>query len=307
MTSGTTSSQAQTDEATRGRAPAWLVLVRDYFTLTKPTIILLLLITTVPAMVLAADGWPGTGPVLATLLGGILAAGGAGAVNMYIDRDIDALMPRTRSRPVPRGAIPARHAAIFGWTLGLASAPWLILTVNVLSAALALGAFLFYVLGYSLYLKRHTVHNTVIGGIAGAMPPLIGWTAVTGELSREGLLLFLIVFFWQPTHFWALALGLSDEYRAAGIPMMPVVLGDDETKRQTLIYAVLTGAVTLMFGAAAELSWLYFTVAAAGAAGFIWLAWRLMRGASERPLWRYSTLYLAALFAAMVADQLLLG
>jgi protoheme IX farnesyltransferase len=293
-------------EATRPGASA-LALVRDYFALTKPTIILLLLITTLPAMVLAEGGWPGTGLVLATLLGGVLAAGGAGAVNMYIDRDIDALMPRTRSRPIPRGAIPPRHAAIFGWTLGLASAPWLFLTVNLLSAALALGAFLFYVFAYSLYLKRHTVHNTVVGGIAGAMPPLIGWTAVTGELSREGLLLFLIVFFWQPAHFWALALRMSEQYRAVNIPMMPVVLGEVETKRQTLVYATLTVAVTLMFGAAAELRWLYFAVAAAGGAGFIALAWRLLRGGSELPLWRYSTLYLAALFAAMVADQLLLG
>ena len=301
-------SAAGRAEAKRAsRASAGLRLLRDYYTLTKPSIILLLLVTTVPAMVLAADGWPGTGLVLATLMGGILAAGGAGAVNMYIDRDIDAIMPRTRSRPIPRGSIPARHAAIFGWALGLASAPWLVLTVNVLSAALALSAFLFYVLAYSMYLKRHTVHNTVAGGIAGAMPPLIGWTAVTAELSTEGLLLFMIVFFWQPAHFWALALRLSDEYRAAGVPMMPVVLGDQETKRQTLIYAVLTAAVTLMFGAATQLSWLYFAVAIGGGAGFVWLAWRLLRGTGgERPLWRYSTLYLAALFGAMVADQLLL-
>lgn len=302
----TATRRVQPAEATRAGASA-LALVRDYFALTKPTIILLLLITTLPAMVLAEGGWPGTGLVLATLLGGVLAAGGAGAVNMYIDRDIDALMPRTRSRPIPRGAIAPRHAAIFGWTLGLASAPWLFVTVNLLSAALALGAFLFYVFAYSLYLKRHTVHNTVVGGIAGAMPPLIGWTAVTGELSREGLLLFLIVFFWQPAHFWALALRMSDQYRAVNIPMMPVVLGEVETKRQTLVYAVLTVAVTLMFGAAAELRWLYFAVAAAGGGGFIALAWRLLRGGSELPLWRYSTLYLAALFGAMVADQLLLG
>lgn len=302
----TATRRVEAAEATRAGASA-LALVRDYFALTKPTIILLLLITTLPAMVLAEGGWPGTGLVLATLFGGVLAAGGAGAVNMYIDRDIDALMPRTRSRPIPRGTIPPRHAAIFGWTLGLASAPWLVVTVNLLSATLALGAFLFYVFAYSLYLKRHTVHNTVVGGIAGAMPPLIGWTAVTGELSREGLLLFLIVFFWQPAHFWALALRMSDQYRAVNIPMMPVVLGEAETKRQTLVYAVLTASVTLMFGAAAELSWLYFAVAAAGGAGFVALAWRLLRGGSELPLWRYSTLYLAALFAAMVADQLLLG
>lgn len=285
-------------------------LARDYFTLTKPSIILLLLITTVPAMVLADAGWPGWGLVLATLVGGMLAAGGAGAVNMYIDRDIDAVMLRTQRRPIPAGRVPARHALIFGLGLGLASGPWLWLTVNGISALLALGAFLFYVVAYSLYLKRHTVHNTVLGGVAGAMPPLIGWAAVTGQASIEGLLLFFIVFFWQPPHFWALALALAEDYRSARVPMMPVVLGEEETKRQTVLYSILTFMVTLIFGAVSTLELIYFIVAIVGGTGFVWYALQMARAAGTertRAMFRYSTLYLGALFVAMVADRLLLG
>lgn len=285
-------------------------LLHDYVTLTKPTIILLLLITTVPAMVLADNGWPGFGPVLATLVGGVLAAGGAGAINMYIDRDIDAIMTRTRTRPIPAGRIPPRHALIFGLIMGIGSGPWLMLTVNTISAALAVGAFLYYVVAYTLYLKRRTVHNTVLGGVAGAMPPLIGWAAVTGEVSVEGLLLFFIVFFWQPPHFWALALGLAEDYRSAGVPMMPVVFGERETKRQTVLYSVLTLMVTLIFGAAVALAWLYFAVAIVGGIGFVWVSIRLARGAGSqgaKAMFRYSTLYLGALFLAMVVDSLALG
>jgi heme o synthase len=290
--------------------PAWAVIARDYVTLTKPAIILLLLITTVPAMYLAAAGWPGTWSVVATLIGGILAAGGAGAVNMYLDRDIDEIMLRTRSRPIPGGRIPARHAAIFGYGLGLASGPWLWLTVNEVAAALALGAFAFYVFVYSMYLKRHTVHNTVLGGVAGAAPPLIGWAAVTGSVTVEGLLLFFIVFYWQPPHFWVLAIALADDYRRARIPMMPVVLGERETKRQTMLYTVLTWAVSLIFGVAVQLSAIYFTVAILGGAGFLLAAVRVARspGATEaRQMFRYSTLYLAALFGAMVVDRIVFG
>ncbi len=288
----------------------WSQLLRDYLILTKPVIILLLLVTTVPAMMLAADGWPGTWLVVATLIGGILAAGGAGAANMAYDADIDRIMERTRSRPVPAGRIPARHAAIFGYALGLGSGLWLWLTVNAISAALALGAFGFYAVIYSMYLKRQTVHNTVLGGVAGAMPPLIGWAAVTGSVTVEGLLLFFIVFYWQPPHFWVLAIALAEDYRRAGIPMMPVVLGERQTKIQTTLYTVLTWAVTLIFGVVMELSLLYFAVAFLGGLGFLLSAWRVMRspGATEaRQMFRYSTLYLALLFAAMVVDQGLFG
>lgn len=285
-------------------------LARDYFTLTKPSIILLLLITTVPAMVLAQGSWPSTWLVIATLIGGMLAAGGAGAVNMYIDRDIDAIMQRTRSRPIPRGSITPHQALGFGIAQAVAAGVWLAVTVNLLSAALAIAAFLFYTLVYSAYLKRTTVHNTVLGGAAGAMPPLIGWTAVTGSIGLEGALLFLIVFYWQPPHFWALALGLADDYRAANIPMMPVVLGEHETKRQIVLYSIMTAALTLVFGVVAALGLLYLAVAAAGGAGFVWYAIRLYRVpgiGGTRAMFRYSTSYLALLFAAMVADRLLLG
>ncbi len=288
----------------------WRRTAKDYFVLTKPSIMLLLLITTVPAMVLADDGWPGWGLVLSTLLGGALAAGGAGAVNMYIDRDIDGLMVRTRNRPVPSGRVPAMHAAIFGWTLGLLSGPWLYFTVNGWSAALALGAFAFYVFVYSMWLKRNTVQNTVVGGIAGALPPLIGWAAITNSITIEGALLFAIVFFWQPPHFWALALGLAEDYRAVNVPMMPVVFGERETKRQTLLYTVLTLTISLVFGAVAMMGAIYFTIAALGGLGFIWMSWRIVRGSGTegtRAMFRYSTSYLALLFAAMVADRMLLG
>ncbi|MFA7248823.1 MAG: heme o synthase [Dehalococcoidia bacterium] len=289
---------------------SWSAVVHDYFTLTKPSIMLLLLVTTVPAMVLAQGGWPGTWLVLATLVGGVLASGGAGAVNMYIDRDIDAIMKRTRRRPIPRGTVSPRAAAIFGWTLGLASGPWLFFTVNALSAALGLAAFLFYVGPYSLYLKRRTLHNTVLGGVAGAIPPLIGWVAVRNEVTIEGVMLFAIVFWWQPAHFWALALDLEEDYRTANIPMMPVVLGAAETTQQMVLYAAATWMVTLIFGAEAHLSWIYFAVAAFGGAGFLRCAVRIYRAegkAGTRAMFRYSTLYLAALFASMVFDRLLLG
>ncbi len=283
---------------------------RDYLTLLKPSIILLLLITTVPAMVLATEAWPNGWLVIATLIGGILAAGGAGAVNMYIDRDIDNIMERTRSRPIPAGRIPARHAAIAGWTMGAAAGIWLVLTVNVLSAALAVGAFLFYVVIYSMWLKRTTVHNTVLGGVAGAAPPLIGWAAVTGSIEWTGALLFLVVFAWQPPHFWALALLLADDYRDAKIPMLPAVRGEAATKYQTLLWSVLTVAVTLALGITARLGALYFAVALIGGVGFVVVAWRLYRtpGVEAAPtMFRYSTSYLALLFASMAVDRLLFG
>lgn len=291
-------------------SPSFGRLLRDYFTLTKPSIILLLLVTTVPAMVIAEAGWPGWRLVLATLVGGILSAGGAGALNMYIDRDIDAIMRRTRNRPIPSGRVPARHALVYGLAMGLGSGPWLWATVNLSAAILAVAAFFFYVVPYSLYLKRRTVHNTVIGGFAGAAPPLIGWAAVTGSVTIEGLLLFVIVFFWQPPHFWALAIRLEQDYRAAGIPMMPVVLGERETKRQTVLYSVATVMVTLIFGTVAALSWIYFSVAVVGGAAFVWASITMYRGqgmVGTIAMFRTSTLYLAALFLAMVADTLLLG
>ncbi len=300
------------DPATGSRPSAtrWRRRVADYFVLIKPSIMLLLLITTVPAMVLARGGWPGSWLVLATLVGGVLAAGGAGAVNMYIDRDIDLVMERTRGRPIPGGRVPALHAAWAGTAMGLGSTVWLWATVNLLAALLAGGAFLYYVVIYSGWLKRTTVHNTVLGGVAGAAPPLIGWVAVTNDPGWIGIMLFLVVFVWQPPHFWALALRLEDDYRAAGIPMMPVVRGERHTKGQTLAWALLTLAVTLALGITAELRQLYFAVAIPGGLGFVWVCWQLFRSpgsTAARRVFRYSTLYLAVLFAAIAADSLLLG
>ena len=285
-------------------------VLRDYFVLIKPSIILLLLITTIPAMVLAAEAWPSNWRIAATLIGGVLAAGGAGAVNMYIDRDIDDVMRRTRTRPIPGGRIPARNAAILGWTMGIASGAWLAATVNTISAVLAVGAFLFYVVVYSMWLKRTTVHNTVLGGVAGAAPPLIGWAAVTGSIEWTGVLLFLVVFAWQPPHFWALALLIVDDYRDAKIPMLPAVRGEAETKRQTLLWAALTLAVTLALGITAQLGVIYFAVALIGGSGFVGVAWRLYRtpGVAAAPaMFRYSTSYLALLFASMAIDRLIFG
>ena len=287
-----------------------MLTLRAYIALTKPNIIWLLLITTVPAMVVAERAWPSTWLVVATLIGGSLAAGGANALNQYLERDIDARMQRTSQRPLPQGTIAPRNAAIFGLLLGVVAAAWLTLMVNAISAALAIGALAFYAGIYTYYLKRSTVQNIVIGGAAGAAPPLIGWAAVTGSVEVEAALLFLVVFYWTPPHFWALALFTSDDYRAAGVPMLPVVHGVEETKRQILLYSWLLVPLTVIFGAAAELRVIYVGVALVGGAIFLLLAFRLrfsegIEGA--RRLFRYSILYLAVLFGSMALDQLVLG
>ena len=295
--------------ATRPALAAPLAVLRAYLALTKPTIIVLLLITTIPSMVLAARGWPDLRLVLATLVGGFLSAGGAASINQFADRDIDSIMTRTRSRPIPSGLVPAAHAAWLGAVLGVLSVVWLAWQVNLLSAALAAAAIAMYAGVYTYGLKRATVQNIVIGGAAGAAPPVIGWAAVTGTLEVPALLLFLIVFYWTPPHFWALSLRLEDDYRAAGVPMGPVVWGAAETKRQIVLYSVLLLAVTLMFGAVAELGWIYFATAIAGGTGFIALALRLRRrdGIAEAlPLFFYSMAYLAVLFASMMVDELAL-
>ncbi len=284
----------------------------DYFILIKPSIILLLLITTVPAMILASEpgSFPSINLILATLLGGILAAGGAGSVNMYIDRDIDKLMSRTISRPVPSGRISPNNALLLGITMAIAAGIWLELSVNTFTAILSVGAFLYYTIIYSLFLKKYTVHNTVLGGIAGAAPPLIGWVAVTGEIGWIGIILFIVVFTWQPAHFWALALGLVEDYKKANIPMLPVVRNETETKGQTLAWSMLTFVVTMGLGIAAELGILYFTVAIIGGGGFIYVCWQLFNspGITKAPLvFRYSTIYLAILFAAIALDRIISG
>ena len=287
-----------------------LETARAYVALTKPRIIWLLLVTTVPAMVLAAGGWPSSWLVAATLIGGMLAAGGANAINQVAERDIDGLMQRTSSRPLPAGSLQPSQAMWFGVALGAASAVWLTLTVNLLTAVLALGALGFYVLVYTYYLKRATVQNIVLGGAAGAAPPLIGWAAVTGEIGIEAVFLFLIVFYWTPPHFWALALVFSDDYERAGVPMLPVVRGVAETKRQIVLYSLMLVALTLAFTAIADLSAIYFATAVGAGASFLYLAVRLARTPGiegAMPLFHYSIAYLALLFGAAALDELLLG
>ena len=296
-------------EASRLTSPAVVTrtsvrqLIADYVTLTKPRVQLLLLLTTVATMEVA--GSPSLGLILLTLLGGALSAGGAGAVNHWYDRDIDVRMARTATRPIPAGRVSPRAALTFGIALAALSFAELSLTVNVLAAVLALSGFLGYVFVYTLWLKRSTPQNIVIGGAAGAVPPLVGWAAVTGSLDPAALYLFAIVFYWTPPHFWALSLLMKDEYAKVGIPMLPVVRGEDETRRQITLYSVLLVAITFLPFAGRLFDGLY--AAAAGVLGgvFLWLATRLQRNPDRRAalrLYLYSLLYLALLFGAMVAD-----
>jgi protoheme IX farnesyltransferase len=278
-------------------------VVRDYITLTKPKVQSLLLFTTVTTMYVAGD--PPVGLVLLTCLGGALSAGGAGAVNHYYDRDIDALMSRTRSRPVPAGRISPRAALSFGISLQVASFVLLSLTVNVLAASLALSGFLGYVFVYTLWLKRTTPQNIVIGGAAGAVPPLVAWAATTGSLSWNAVYLFAIVFYWTPPHFWALSLLMKDEYAKAGVPMMPVVRGEDETRKQIVLYTGLLFLVTQLPVCGGLLGPLYMVTAALLSVAFGAGAVALQRSRERRPalrLYLFSLAYLALLFASMVID-----
>jgi protoheme IX farnesyltransferase len=288
--------------ATRAQA-RWQTVASDYLTLTKPKVQSLLLLTTVSTMYVAGD--PSVGLVAATVLGGSLSAGGAGAVNHWYDRDIDAQMARTATRPVPAGRVSPRAALTFGIALAALAFVWLSLVVNPLAAVLSLSGFLGYVFVYTLWLKRRTPQNIVIGGAAGAVPPLVGWAAVTGGLDSTALYLFAIVFYWTPPHFWALSLLMKDEYARVGVPMMPVVHGEDETRRQIVLYTVLLVVLTLLpvafglFGA-------IYAVAALGLGGvFLWHSVRLQRVAERRvalKAYLYSLAYLALLFVAMVLD-----
>jgi heme o synthase len=289
------------------RAPAltasWRAVVADYVELTKPKVQSLLLFTTVTTMYVAGD--PSLGLVALTCLGGALSAGGAGAINHALDRDIDRLMKRTADRPVAGGRISPRAAIAFGVVLGSASFALLFLAVNPLAAALATSGLLGYVLVYTLWLKRSTPQNIVIGGAAGAVPPLVAWAGVTGGLSGTPLYLFAIVFFWTPPHFWSLSLLMKDEYARAGVPMLPVVRGEAETRRQILLYTVLLYAVTQLPFCAGAFGLVYLVCSVALGAAFIYGAVRLLRRPHRRTalrLYLFSLAYLAMLFAAMVAD-----
>ena len=284
--------------------------VTAYVQLTKPRIIVLLLITTVPAMILASHGLPPIRLVLATLLGGTVAAGSANAINMYLDRDIDQMMRRTRRRPLPAHAITPPDALRFGFALGAISYLFLSITVNVLAATLALSAIAFYVFVYTMWLKRTTAQNIVIGGAAGAMPALVGWAAVTGSLAAPAWVLFAIIFVWTPPHFWALSMRYAGDYAAAGVPMLPVVKGEDETRRQIFLYSLLLFGTTLILYPVGRMGPIYLATAVALGGVFVYRTLRLWREAGAARAWgvfTYSIVYLAALFGAVALDALVVA
>jgi len=289
--------------------PGPMDTVRAYVALTKPRIIELLLVTTVPTMVLAERGIPSLWLMAAVVMGGTLAAGGANAINMYVDRDIDDLMRRTRHRPLPRRAVRPAAALWFGIGLSVAAFAFLTLTVNLLSALLAMSATAFYVFVYSMWLKRSTPQNIVIGGAAGCVPVLVAWAAVTGEVGLPALVLFGVVFYWTPPHFWALALRYRGDYAAANVPMLPVVRGEVETARQIVLYTVVLIAVSLLLLPAAGMGWVYLVAAVVLGGLFLVQALRLRADAADGRaainLFRYSITYLTLLFVAVAADALI--
>lgn len=276
-----------------------------YIVLMKLRVVELLLITTVPTMVLAEQGWPSWGLVAITLIGGTLAAGGANAINMVIDRDIDALMDRTKTRPLVTGLIKPRDAMIFALALEAVAFAILWAGANLLAACLALSATLFYVFIYSLWLKRTSRQNIVIGGAAGAVPVLVGWAAVQNSLSWEPFILFIAIFLWTPPHFWALAIRHADEYKAAGVPMMPSVATMKQTVRQMFIYTVLLTATTLILGPVANLGLIYMISAVILGLGFIASTVDLSRNPTASRAMRvfgFSITYVTVLFTAMAVD-----
>lgn len=284
-------------------------VLRSYLELTKPRIVLLLLFTTVTAMVLASGGIPPITILLPTLIGGALAPAGSGAINQYLDRDLDAKMTRTARRPIPSGRLAPWQALSFGLVLIALSAAILGFWVNWLSALLALAGAVYYLLIYTWVLKRNTSINIIIGGGAGAIPVLVGWAAVTGTLSLEAWLLFAIVFYWTPPHSWALALLVNNDYARAGVPMMPVAYGEASTRRQILLFSALLFVVALLPGLVdGMLGTMYLILAALLGLGLLHVSLRLIRGSTKalaRSTYKYSTTYLAALFLAMILDTLL--
>jgi protoheme IX farnesyltransferase len=292
-----------------GERPSGGQLLRAYLALTKPRIIELLLVTTIPTMVLAKRGMPSPWLMAAVVIGGTLAAGGANAINQFVDRDIDDVMRRTRNRPLPRHAVDPGAALVFGIGLAVVSFAWLTATVNLLSALLAASAIGFYVFVYTLWLKRSTPQNIVIGGAAGSVPVLVAWAAVTGTVGIPALVLFAIVFYWTPPHFWALALRYKGDYASAGVPMMPVVRGEAETARQITLYSLLMVAVSLLLFPAAGMGPIYLAAALVLGAAFVWYALRVQRhladGRAAIGLFRFSISYLTLLFVAIAADSLI--
>ena len=302
----TTAAGGSSGRVREGRAGnAVLGLIADYVALTKPPIISLLLVTAIGGMFLAARGVPDLLTMLLVCVGGALGAGGANAINHYLDQDIDALMRRTAQRPVPGRRVRPMMALAFGILLNVVSFGVLFYWVNWLAAVLTLSATLFYVLVYTGWLKRSTPQNIVIGGAAGSIPPVVGWVAVTGTFDLPALYMFAIVFFWTPPHFWALSLLIQQDYERAGVPMLPVVAGAEKTVENIFAYSLVLVALTLVFAATRAVGPVYLGAAAVLGVIFVWGAWRLMREHSRgraRALYLYSLLYLALLFCAMMVD-----
>lgn len=299
-----------TSEATHAAAAhprRLLALIGSYVRLTKPRVVELLLVTTVPAMILADGGFPSPGLIGAVLLGGAMAAGGANTLNCWIERDRDQVMSRTSRRPLPRGEVEPRQALVFGLVLEVGAFAWLAVTVNLLSAALSVGAMLFYVFVYTIWLKPRSDQNIVIGGAAGAVPVLVGWAAVTGRVGAPAWVLFAVVFLWTPPHFWALAVRYLDDYTAAGIPMLPVTRGIPTAVRHSLVYTVGVVAATLALPLVADTGVAYLVAALALGAAFVREAVLLARRPTpERAIgfFAFSNRYLALLFAAVAVDTL---
>jgi protoheme IX farnesyltransferase len=288
----------------------WIEVIQSYVQLTKPRIIFLLLITTAGAMWIASDGAVDWGVVLGTLVGGALASGSANTINCFVDRDIDRVMERTQWRPLPSGRIQPKSALIFAITLALLAFAIILATSNLLSALLAMAGIAVYVGVYTLWLKRSSTQNIVIGGAAGAIPPLVGWSAVTGDLPWGAWVLFAIVFCWTPPHFWALALMIQDEYAKVGVPMLPVVKGGKPTAQQILIYTVLLLPITLLLVYPLGIMGVVYGLSALGLGlWFVIKAVKLLRLEGDRvyarSLFKYSVLYLALLYTAMAIDSLL--
>ncbi len=281
--------------------------IGDYVALTKPRIIEQLLITTVPTMIVAERGLPSLWLIAATVLGGTLAAGGANAINMYVDRDIDQVMTRTKNRPLAAGRITPRSALVFAIAIEVLAFVFLWATVNLLSAVLAVAACLFYVFVYTLWLKRSSKSNIVIGGAAGAVPVLVGWSAVTGTLAWPPVVLFAIIFYWTPPHFWALAIRYRDDYAAAEVPMLPVVASLRTTAVRILLYTLLLWGITLLFAPVAGMGPIYVVTALTLGAVFTWLSVRLLRDSTPQVAMRvftWSITYISLLFVAIAVDEL---
>jgi len=283
-------------------------IVKTYVELMKLRIVELLLVTTLPAMIAAAGGWPGWWLVFATLLGGTLSSAGANAINQVIDRDIDRVMSRTKGRPLPTERVSTRAVLVFGTALGLAGFLWLWATTNLLAAALSTVGLLFYVFVYSMLLKRTTTQNIVIGGAAGAVPVLVGWAAVANTVELPAWIMFAIVFFWTPPHFWALAIRYREDYERAGVPMLPVVVGERRALDHMLSYTVVLVGATLLLYATGPVGWIYLVVAVVVGAAFLAATW-MLRDHPEAAMkyFGYSNAYLSVVFIAIAVDVLVLA